>query len=262
MALDFCNKLIKNCKYLESQLQYRIDFKSNFIEVLFAASDGEHYLNIEFEKFQIWELAASGYGGPDWIREVIDTDNIKGETAFYTFDRIEFVGNQETLQDFYQNIYECDYENEIKIAFKRPKGNSVIINVNGIYTANTESHVGDKETRIPQRIEHFDLLSEIEAIDKSGIETILFEKRGFFVQEFFLDEIGNIGSIVSKQNELEEVNIYYQNSKVRTYQWIDDSPGKVDVIRYGYWKCNNADWWENCINSKWVKFYEKKKNNG
>ena len=185
IALDICIKLIKNCRHLENQLQYRIDFQSNFIEILFAATDGEHFIDMDFEKYQFWELGGSDYGGTDWIKEVNDTINSRGETAFYSFDKIEFIGNQKTLIDFYQNIYEFSLENQITRAFKNPQKNVVTINIKGIYTANTETEIGDLNTRTPQRKNNFDLLSEFEDFDKRGIETILFEERGFFFQEFF-----------------------------------------------------------------------------
>jgi hypothetical protein len=259
VALDICNKLIKNCKHLENQLQYRIDFQSNYIEILFTAPDGEHYLDMDFEKYHFWELAGSSYGGTDWIKEVTDTVNRRGETAFYSFDKIEFIGNQEELMNFYENIYEFSYENSITRAFKNPQKNKVEINVKGIYTANTETEIGDEYTMTPQRKNRFELLKEFETSDNRGIETIIFEERGFFFQEFFLDDIGRVGSILSKAHDLEEVILYNNNKKIRTYKWVDNSSKKVDKHRYGYWKCNNADWWENCINPEWVKFFERKK---
>lgn len=258
-ALEICTKLIKNCKHLEKQLQYRIDFKTNYIEILFTATDGVHYLDVDFEKYHIWELAGSSYGGTDWIKEVTNPVNSRGETAFYTFDKIEFIGNQGTLMNFYKNIYEFSHENSITKAFKSPQKDKVEINVKGIYTANTETEIGNEETRIPQRKERFELLKEFETFDDCGIESIIFEERDFYFQEFFLEEIGRVGSTVSKTNDLEEVILYNNNRKIRTYKWIDNSPEKIDKHRYGYWKCNNADWWENCINPEWVKFFERKK---
>jgi len=172
ITLDICNKLIKNCKHLENQLQYRLDFQSNYIEVLFAATDGEHYLDMDFEKYHFWELAGSSYGGTDWIKEVTNSINERGEPAFYSFDRIEFIGKQETLMNFYKTIYEFSYENQITHAFKNPKKNKVEINIKGIYTANTETEIGDSNTRIPQRKDKFELLKEFETFDKPGIETM------------------------------------------------------------------------------------------
>jgi len=259
IALEICNKLIKNCKHLERQLQYRLAFQLNYIEILFAATDGEHYLDMDFGKYHFWELAGSDFGGADWIREVTNTVNTRGETAFYSFDRLEFIGNQETLTEFYQSIYEFSYENQVTRAFRNPQQNKVEINIKGIYTANTVTEIGEINTRVPQRKKEFNLIEEFEGFDNRGIETILFEERGFFFQEFFLDEIGKTGSVVSKTNNLEGVNFYSKNKKIRTYKWIDNSPEKNDKHRYGYWKCNNADWWENCVNPKWVKFFERKK---
>ncbi|PHN02584.1 hypothetical protein [Flavilitoribacter nigricans] len=257
-ALDICKQLIKNCKHLENQLQYRIDFQSNYIEMLFTATDGEHYLDIDFEKYHFWELAGSSYGGADWIKEVTSAVNKRGEVAFYAFDKIEFIGNQETLMDFYKTIYEFNYENRITRSFKSPQKNKVEIDIKGIYTANTQTEIGGEDTRTPQRKDRFNLLKEFGTFDNRGIETIIFEERGFFLQEFFLDEIGKVGSAVSKINDLEEVIFCFNNKKIRTYKWIDNSPQKVGKHRYGYWKCNNADWWENCINPEWIKFFEGK----
>lgn len=132
IALDMCNQLIKNCKFLENQLQYRIDFPSNYIEILFAATDGEHYLDMDFEKYHFWELAGSSSGKNDWIREIENTVNCEGETAFYSFDKLEFIGNQKTLMNFYRNIYEFSYDNQITYAFKNPQKNVVEIKIKGI----------------------------------------------------------------------------------------------------------------------------------
>lgn len=258
-ALDICHKLINNCRHLEQQLQYRIDFQDNYIEVLFTAIDGEHYLDMDFEKYHFWELAGTSNGRPDWVKLITDKINTPGETAFYSFNKIEFIGNQSTLMNFYKDIYEFNLENQISRAFKNPQKNKVEINVKGIYTANTESETGKEETRIPQRKDQFELLEEFEKYDYSEIETIMFEEKGFFLKEFFLDEIGRVGSTVAKTNDLEEVIFYHNNKKTRTYQWIDNSPEKVDKHRYGYWKCNYADWWENCINPGWVTFFDRMK---
>ena len=97
IALDICNKLIEKIKCFNKQLFYRIDLQGNYIELLFNAPDGEHYLNIDFENQEYWELAGSSFGGADWIREVKNTENVKEDAAIYFFDKIEFKGNQKKL---------------------------------------------------------------------------------------------------------------------------------------------------------------------
>lgn len=252
MAFDICSEIVNNCKHLENQLQYRIENSSNFVGILFAATDGNHYLNLDFDKYNFWEIVASDYGDADWIREVKEPTNEKGETAIYTFDKIEFIGNQEKLLDFYEKIYDFKLKSKITEEFKKPKKRSVVINTKGSYTANNSTEIGQLNTRVPKKVDNFDLLNEFGGINKAGIETIEFQEDGFSFLDYFLNNIGTVGSTISKTDEIEQVKIYNQNKIVRKYNWIDDSPKTKSKHRYGYWECRNADSWENLVNIKWL----------
>lgn len=258
-ALEICKLFISNVRYLENQLQYTLNEQYNFLDILVGYEDAPIYSEFDFEKYQIWELASSaGNDGVHWVTEVTNSENVIGEPiAYYAFDKIEFIGNQETLSNFYQNIYD-GLSSKMKQTFSNSIDKKMVLNVNGIYTSSASFDVGKFDSFIPQKVNQIELRTGLTPSysESSGMESIMFEKNGFYLKEFFLDEIG---SATSKTNDLEAVNFFYQNRIIKSFEWFDNSPEKKDINRYGNWGCKTGEWWDNCINSEWIKFFERKK---
>lgn len=241
-ALGLCKELINNSRFLDNQLQYNIDLDLNFIDVRIGATTFNLYENIDTNRYDIWHIGAYS-GSYDWIREINEPIDLS-EKTLYAFDQIEFIGKQNTLMDFYKKVYDFrfkDYSDPIFKAFNKPKENSVKLKVKGMYNACNFCYVGELDTREPQRKVEFDLFKESVSFDKQGIGNIIFECSGFTLLEAFIHKIGIEGFTISKTNDLQKVIFYHENKVMRSYEWIDDSPGKVYEHRYGYWKTQNAD---------------------
>lgn len=223
---------------------------NDFVDVCFSSKRGNAEYGLNLDEVDIWEIQ-----GGDGTKISMNSNKIVDGFGlfFFRFDEIEIKGDLSNMNDVIKDIFPRYNPKYQKFPMKEIDG-KLYYSVHGIYNSNSSYTIGTSENW--NRINYLDVEQFLELKGEYNS----FE--GCITSSNQIDNLSNLYNrfrnfALSDQKEefylgLEYFQLNYNGRPVFQIRNNIINP-------YQKWIYSSANWWDNCVLPKWIKYQTKRK---
>lgn len=233
------------------ELQYYENLEEKCFDFKINTKNGSGELGLEYSLFHVWEIYGDERNLIKYQNEpILIEENI--EFNFFGFDQIQIEGNQNKLNEFYKEISNSAFlERQIK------SEHLGLINVNGIYNSSSNYDLGEFNSNIKNENDFIRKMNREQFLVPQGEAAVVYEVLS---NKFVIDNLNNVMKKID--HDCSDGKIYPELNAIK-FLWKGRIVNQIirQKVRKG-WCFQSADWWDNCLNPKWLEFKKKNKEHG
>lgn len=242
-------KLIAENIVETSLLDYELNVFDNIeegcVDLCWRSKRAGGDLQIEPNLIDTWEIRGGDYTQIFYNGKSLGQRGFDG-LFFFRFDELEIKYNNDSIEDILMDIFpHVNPKDRINAIYT---GDSVKFKINGIYRADNDYVIGNKENKINyiDKEKFLELKGTTNLIDGCISNESTINSLTKTIKKFYDFETGQDRE-VHLYPGLNYLQLNYQNRSVVKIQ-------RDEANKYEPWIYKSSNWWDNCILPEWIEY--------